>query len=297
ALDEGQRYADQARSWVRGVGDPITEGSLLGVLARLARRRDETDEAVRHLEHSMEVAEGLGDRWSVARSLHGLGTIAAEVGDHDRARDLFARALEVFSELEAAPATARCARALGRLLLNDGEVLEAREPLSTCLRVSFTSGQRIAVARALEALAELALAEQEAERAAALAGVASDLRTSLGRPSAETVRLRSAVERWVGTARATEAWNAWRALPLEQVRDRALAFPRTAGRATGPASLTPREREIAELAEAGLSNREIAERLTISQATAARHVANIFRKLSISSRTQLTGWASTTDSG
>ncbi|MEV2277513.1 tetratricopeptide repeat protein [Nocardiopsis sp. NPDC049922] len=297
ALDEGRRYADRAREWARGVGDPITDGSTLGVLARLARRRGDTEEAVRHLEHSMEVAEGLGDRWSVARSLHGLGSIAAEERDHDRARELLSEALAVFSALEAAPAAARCARTLGRLLLNDGDVLEAREPLSTCLRLSFTSGQRIAVARALEALAELALAEREAERAAALAGVASDLRTSLGRPSAETVRLRSAVERRVGGARAAEAWNAWRTLPLEQVRDRALAFPRAPDRAAGPESLTPREREIAELAGQGLSNREIAERLTISQATAARHVANIFRKLSISSRTQLTGWTSAADSG
>jgi predicted ATPase/DNA-binding NarL/FixJ family response regulator len=296
--DEALEHAERAGRWAERVDDPITEGTTLGVLAQAARRGGEPDRAVAHLEHGITLAEGLGDRWSVARGLHGLGSIAAERRDFARARDLFTEALAVFGELEAAPATARCARDLGRLFLAGGEPLKAREPLSTCLRVSFTSGRRIAVARALEALSELALAEDEAERAAALAGVAAGLRTSLDRPSAETLRLRSSVERLVGGARTSEAWNAWRSLPLEQVRDRALAFPRPpAPRASGPESLTPREREIAELAERGLSNREIAERLTISQATAARHIANIFRKLSISSRTQLTGWAASRDGG
>jgi ATP/maltotriose-dependent transcriptional regulator MalT len=297
AVDEARGYAERAQEWLTDVHDPITEGTVRGVLARLARRAGRPEEAIAHLEHSMAVGEALGDRWSSARCLHVLGSIAAERKDFPRARALCAEALSVFEELAAAPATARCARALGRLHLAEGDVMAAREPLATCLRVSFTSGQRIAVARALEALAELALAEEEAERAAALTGVASDLRTSLDRPSAETVRLRSAVERRVGPVRAAEAWNAWRSLPLEQVRDRALAFPQVVTEESPYASLTPREREIAELAEHGLSNREIAERLTISQATAARHIANIFRKLSISSRTQLTGWSASHDPG
>ena len=41
----------------------------------------------------------------------------------------------------------------------------------------------------------------------------------------------------------------------------------------------------------GLSNREIADELVISPATAARHVANILAKLGYSSRTQIASWA------
>ncbi len=59
--------------------------------------------------------------------------------------------------------------------------------------------------------------------------------------------------------------------------------------ARGP--LTPREREIAMLIAQGLSNREIADELVISPATAARHVANILAKLGFSSRTQVASWA------
>jgi DNA-binding NarL/FixJ family response regulator len=41
----------------------------------------------------------------------------------------------------------------------------------------------------------------------------------------------------------------------------------------------------------GLSNREIADELVISPATAARHVANILAKLGFTSRTQVASWA------
>ena len=57
-----------------------------------------------------------------------------------------------------------------------------------------------------------------------------------------------------------------------------------------PNMLTPREREIAGLIARGLSNRDIARELVISQATVARHVANILGKLGFSSRAQVAAW-------
>ena len=55
--------------------------------------------------------------------------------------------------------------------------------------------------------------------------------------------------------------------------------------------LTAREREVATLIAQGLSNREIADRLTISERTAERHVANIMLKLNFNARTQIAAWA------
>jgi DNA-binding NarL/FixJ family response regulator len=50
--------------------------------------------------------------------------------------------------------------------------------------------------------------------------------------------------------------------------------------------LTPREREALELLAQGLSNRQIAERLGISEHTAKFHVASVSGKLGASSRTE-----------
>jgi NarL family two-component system response regulator LiaR len=50
--------------------------------------------------------------------------------------------------------------------------------------------------------------------------------------------------------------------------------------------LTPREAEVLLLVAKGLSNQEIAEKLTISDATVRTHVSNILGKLHLASRTQ-----------
>jgi len=51
--------------------------------------------------------------------------------------------------------------------------------------------------------------------------------------------------------------------------------------------LTRREREVAQLVAAGMSNKEIASELVVSQRTAEGHVENILRKLGFTSRTQV----------
>jgi DNA-binding NarL/FixJ family response regulator len=54
--------------------------------------------------------------------------------------------------------------------------------------------------------------------------------------------------------------------------------------ANGDSPLSRRETEVLRLVAAGLSNREIATSLVLSEHTVHRHVANVLRKLSQSSR-------------
>ena len=83
-------------------------------------------------------------------------------------------------------------------------------------------------------------------------------------------------------------WHGWRVAQLAQVRARLGLAPADAPPAvTGPAALTPREREVAVLISDGLTNPELARRLYISPKTAAVHVSNILRKLGVASRTEV----------
>ena len=56
------------------------------------------------------------------------------------------------------------------------------------------------------------------------------------------------------------------------------------------ASLSGREREVAELVAAGLSNRQIARRLVISEKTAAHHVGSILNKLGFGTRAEIAAY-------
>lgn len=56
---------------------------------------------------------------------------------------------------------------------------------------------------------------------------------------------------------------------------------------TGPAALTPAERRVASLAAQGLTNTAIAEMLFINVKTVESHLARAFKKLDVSSRTEL----------
>jgi DNA-binding NarL/FixJ family response regulator len=55
--------------------------------------------------------------------------------------------------------------------------------------------------------------------------------------------------------------------------------------------LTDREREVLVLVAQGLSNRQVADSLVISERTARTHVSNILGKLGVASRTQAALWA------
>jgi DNA-binding NarL/FixJ family response regulator len=71
---------------------------------------------------------------------------------------------------------------------------------------------------------------------------------------------------------------------------RAATQLRRAGGRTGrlpPGELSPQEKAVARLAQAGRTNRQIAEELFLSVNTVESHLAHAYRKLGISRRREL----------
>lgn len=100
---------------------------------------------------------------------------------------------------------------------------------------------------------------------------------ALGRTDDARAYAREAATRLAG-------WGGWRVAQLADVRAE-LGLAEQDRAVEGVAALTPREREVALLIADGLTNAELARRLRISPKTAAVHVSNILRKLSVPSRT------------
>jgi DNA-binding NarL/FixJ family response regulator len=59
----------------------------------------------------------------------------------------------------------------------------------------------------------------------------------------------------------------------------------------GNVELTPTELKVVQLVAQGLANREIAEKLNVSQRTIESHVSNMLHKTSLHNRTELAQWA------
>ena len=82
--------------------------------------------------------------------------------------------------------------------------------------------------------------------------------------------------------------NIWTRDELRRVTG-ALATPRVAADIEVP--LTQRENEVLRQLALGLTNKEIADALTISYETVKEHVQHILRKIGVTDRTQAAVWA------
>lgn len=83
-------------------------------------------------------------------------------------------------------------------------------------------------------------------------------------------------------------------LPWLETETMAKAFDRAHGTPVGPAqgeSLTPRELEIVRMVGEGLRNREIGQRLSISEGTVKVHLHNVYEKLGVDGRLELVLYA------
>ena len=111
--------------------------------------------------------------------------------------------------------------------------------------------------------------------------------------SATTTRANGRPATPSATPRSPTPSTTARPSPYDDAIAYALDEPRApaAARGRGPSTpLTRREHQVADLIAQGLSNKDIAARLVISQRTAESHVEHILTKLGFTSRAQVAAW-------
>jgi predicted ATPase/DNA-binding NarL/FixJ family response regulator len=319
-LDEALAYTATAVSQAKEMADEWEEGVSLAVRAAAILFQGDLAEAELIYKQALE-ALGESRGWGVANVRYGLGRLASFRGDSAEAARYYQDALSLYRQIGARPQMTRCLACIGQLALDNGDLPVARQYLTECVRVSLEIGQRLAVARGLAALAALARAASDLATAVKIAGAAQSLYVAIGLSQPESAQRRldklldavragqgsSAVAEWLAEGRNLTPHDAALLFMGSQDRPAELAVVTEAAPPPGPVTygepvvaaepglawpgpLTEREREVAILVARGLSNRAIGGALYITQATAARHVANIFGKLAFSSRAQLIAW-------
>jgi DNA-binding CsgD family transcriptional regulator/tetratricopeptide (TPR) repeat protein len=267
--------------------------------------------ALRHLDSGLPSAEQLGSAWWMAylrayqalayllegRHRHAEAALRAAMPREQEPRTLSERRLAwVWGELALAQGEPRVALQIAERLIASAPGEARGQPIPRLLKLK---GEALVALKrpseaieALEAAKRGALERREApllwqihgslgrvyrllkrEQEASSAVVAA--REGIG-SLAQTIDDPEVRERFVQSALAT--------LPKERpVSPRRAAAERFGG-------LTEREREVAALIAQGTSNREIADRLVVSERTVESHVANILFKLGFASRAQVAAW-------
>jgi predicted ATPase/class 3 adenylate cyclase/DNA-binding CsgD family transcriptional regulator len=216
-------------------------------------------------------------------------------GELDRASERLAELEEMAKGLDGGAALlAGIARRGAALALEDGDVAGADDRAHEALVQAATGPWPPLVVEALEVLSSVAVARESYVEAARLHGATAHLRDEIGyRYDPEPDRSRrtqdlATARRVLGDDDFDAAVSAGRGLTI----DDAIAYARRArGERKRPShgwdGLTPMERQVADLAVAGLTNAAIAERLFIGRETVKTHLSNAYAKVGVANRTQL----------
>lgn len=284
---EGVAYAEEGLRFSYETGQRGWTANLLAALARFAALRGDTAECRRYADRALAIAVPLRHRAVEGLAHSALGLSALGEGQYEAALAALSEvdvrsygALAVVTEtVEAAVRTGRAESVRG-LVDQLGEVVD---------RLPWVA-ERVHQCRAL--LAE----DAEPHHLLALAAEGGEDR-AFSRARSHLLygewlrRNHRAVDARVQLRTAAESFDHLGAAPWAR---RAETELRAAGggavRLKGTAALlTPQELEVAQLAAAGLSNREIGARLHLSPRTVGSHLYRMFPKLGFTSRAQLRG--------
>ncbi|HEY7035688.1 MAG TPA: LuxR C-terminal-related transcriptional regulator [Thermomicrobiales bacterium] len=289
----------------RWVGDGVGVATSLRVLGIEAYGRGDYARATALLEEALALFRTAGEAWEVVNTLLNLSWVACLDGDHDRAEILLDEAACLAQGAGDVYYLGQVAGIRAELAGRRGDAARARDAYHASAVVSLQLGDRRGLGGDLRRLALAAATAGEMERAARLAGAEAAVREKLGiplTPAPEAHRYQGELDKIrtaLGNAAFAAAWAAGHSLPPEQAVaeavtaiDEGVATPPRRSRATGATELTPRELEIARLLTRRLTDKEIADALSISPRTVMNHVASILDKLGVASRREAADWAS-----
>ena len=213
-------------------------------------------------------------------------------GDLAGARSAYNNARRLYDEVGDSLQTARVLFNLAFEALLRGDHAEIKRKSSESLRISRRHDDKLAIVYTLWIVGCGMSREGLHERAARLWGASEAVQEQNDMPIAPLAtnlcdyedRL-TRTHAALGKERMKAEWQRGRTMTQDEAIDYALA-----GETPDKIPLTPREIEVAELIEQGLTNPQISRRLIISERTVHNHVRSVLKKLGLGSRAEVAGW-------
>jgi predicted ATPase/DNA-binding CsgD family transcriptional regulator len=302
-LAEAQTLAERLR-------DPAVHAAVsyaIGTAALLTQPPDLARALALTVQALIE-ARAVGDLRRVSLNLLSLATIGAVLGDPGAAGH--AQECQALGETHGAEWTKAWGQAmLGLLRWHQGDREQPASLVRAALPIQGLVGDSFGAGGCLALLAWTAAESGQHQHAARLLGACQAIKRRDGLalvdvpPFADShAQCDRDARRALGDRAYTAAFDHGSHFTLDEaVR---YAVGETGGKATVPAArpeqpgrgpLTRREQQIAALVAQGLSNKDIAARLVISQRTAESHVEHILTKLGFTTRTQIATWITERD--
>jgi predicted ATPase/DNA-binding SARP family transcriptional activator/DNA-binding CsgD family transcriptional regulator len=294
---------EEALALSREAGDRWGVSFALNALGNVSSMQGDYERATELYEECLTRLKESGDVAHSAIILSNLGSNALERGDHEQATALSEKAAALFREQGHPKGLEWALDIQGWAALMREDYEKARTFLVKSLALCGELGDKRGTIDSLEGLASLAAALEDDARAARLWGAAETALQVIGTPPTPdnlTQPYLDAASSRLGEEAWEAAFAAGRAMNLEEAAE--YAFPEQEFTTPMPQEpdqprgyvqrsiLTRREEEIAALVARGLTNRQIASELSISEHTAATHVRRILKKLGLQSRAQIDSW-------
>jgi predicted ATPase/DNA-binding CsgD family transcriptional regulator len=267
--------------------------------ARLTIATGDTAGAADALHRAADAGRQASIAMFVPALLASQACLAAIAGDDPAAAAAVAETRAALSGRHEAITQATLCYAEGIMAWHRGELADAERLIRTATLQWHRCSDRMAASDGVELLGALAAARERYGDAARLLAAADAARPRLGYLTPGFTADRRAAARAASHARHVlgedsfaQAWEQGQGLTLD---DAVTHVARKGGGrkrpATGWASLTPTELQVARLAAEGLRNDAIARRLFIAPGTVKVHLSHIFTKLGITTRAELAAQA------
>jgi len=296
---------EEARSLAAALGDRASAAGVTQVCGLAALFQGDAEKAAALLGTALGEHLALDDQASAAYDGVQLALATVLLGDHARALELIEESLRICEASGENWTTALALFALCVEACRKGDQERAVEAGRRSIQLRRELNDRRSIGLSFEALAWSAAAGSDAVRAARLFGAAQAVQEAIGtslKALGHLAELHDVYEPVARKALSDAGYEREFRAGRELVFDDAVAYalggeatttdqaPSAAPDAGTAAGLTKREREIAGLVARGMSNKEIAAALVISQRTAEGHVEHILAKLNFTSRTQVATW-------